>query len=277
VEIMADSFPRTGERIIPEKLHSPADYVLYLEHLFSYEFSRDNLLEPTDSVLEVGCGEGYGAALLAQKVSRIIGLDIDEATLSHAAGKYASEKCSFQFYDGKKLPFRTGIFDAAVSFQVIEHVQDDRAYLAEIARVLKPQGRLLLTTPNRTYRLNPGEKPWNRFHRREYYPEELADLLKRYFPKAAIWGIQGSEAVRAIELERVRVGRKLVAFDPLHLRYLAPEKLRFAVSRGLRKLLGREAIKANPETYLTAYSTKDFYIIKENIAESLQIFVVGEK
>lgn len=211
---------KTGERLIPGGFASNAEYLLFLRHQFAYEYTAQQLT-PTDHVMDAGCGEGYGTFILSQHVNETVGLDVDPDTVRHATAQYGTPQCRFQIYDGRRFPFPDQTFEAVVSFQVIEHIVDDAGYLLELNRILKVEGRLILTTPNRLYRLNPGQKPWNRFHVREYEPEQLRLLLSRHFEESRVLGVMGTEEINRFERERVdrrltnRIKRRLWRrFDP---------------------------------------------------------------
>ena len=89
------------------------------------------------TVLDIGCGEGYGTARLARVAGRAEGVDVDAATIGHALRNHGSTTCHYQVYDGIRLPFPDATFDAAVTCQVIEHVSDDIGFAAEAARVVR--------------------------------------------------------------------------------------------------------------------------------------------
>lgn len=267
---------KTGEQIIPKKFESKEEYLLYLRHLFAYYFAKDNILE-NSAVLEVGCGEGYGTFLLQKKFKKIIGLDVDKNIVAHASKKYGSENCIFRVYDGLKLPYKDDTFDAVISFQVIEHIQDDINYISEIYRILKRNGIFLLTTPNRTYRLKPGQKPWNRFHIREYYLHELENILKNKFLDIKVWGIRGDEEVQRIETERVKQGLGINSFVLLNLRKIIPETLKPVIIKILRRIIHRNQRSKNKRYFLNKYSLKNYYIIKSNLRDSLDFLAICKK
>ena len=163
----------TGERILPDECRSEAEYILYLRHLFAYRTAASRL-RASDTVLDIGCGAGYGTRLLADHAARAVGVDVIPEAVAGAAAAFGTPQCTFLDYAGGRLPFEDGTFDAATSFQTIEHVLDDERFVAEAARVLKPGATLILTTPNRATRLREGQKPWNRFHEREYSVERTS-------------------------------------------------------------------------------------------------------
>jgi SAM-dependent methyltransferase len=83
--------------------------------------------------------------------------------------------------DGTRLPLRSQSFSVVTSFETVEHIQEDEAFVGELARVLKPGGTLFLSTPNGSQSLSGGENPSNPFHVREYAPDELVVLLGKHF------------------------------------------------------------------------------------------------
>ena len=95
----------------------------------------------------------------------------------------------------RALPFPDGDFDVVISFQVREYVEDVDSYLKEIRRVQKPGGRLLLTTPNSSLRLLPGQKPWDRFHVREYIYRAIKNTLRIGVPFVEVKGYYGNRAM----------------------------------------------------------------------------------
>lgn len=273
---MKELISKVGGRVIPENCGSKEEYLMYLRHLFAYAFAKETI--PQDSfVLEVGCGEGYGTSLLSQHVGKIIGLDVDKNTITHASKKYCSENCIFEVYDGVRIPYNDNTFDAVISFQVIEHLQNTINYISEIYRVLKRDGFFILTTPNRTYRLKPGQKPWNRFHVREYDPHELDDVLKSKFSDVKVWGIRGNEEVQKIEIERVKQILTIISLDYLNFRELIPELLKPIVIKVLRTIARRNQKSNNDEDFLNRYNIKDFCIIENNVRDSLDLLGICRK
>lgn len=253
-----------GERIYPGNIESVEDYVLYLKHLFAYEYTKEKLNTGLE-VLEVGCGEGYGTSILAQSESNIIGVDIDSITIDNANANYGSDNCKYKLYDGVKLPFTEEKFDVVVSFQVIEHVPDDVAFLAEIKRVLKVGGVLYLATPCSKYRLRPGQLPWNRFHLREYSHSEMSSLLSGLFNDFSIHGVSAIPFVNNIELSRVY-----------------PNKFKFPLSLAIKKILELKTFLSNTKKLalseaMTELSVDNFFLLDSSDNECLDLFAVCKK
>lgn len=110
-------------------------------------------LKKGEKVLEVGCGNGYYLSLLNRLDLDLdlTGIDIDNLALIDAAKFIGDKKVKLILTDGSKLPFAANSFDKAVMSEVIEHVDDEKAVLKEVLRVLKRGGILSLTTCNLDY------------------------------------------------------------------------------------------------------------------------------
>jgi len=261
---------KTTERLTPENFRSAGEYLMYLMHLFAYQLAADRL--PHGSrLLEVGSGEGYGTFHLAGsgKFREITGLDVDRDSILRASSKYRSDNLTFQHYSGGTLPFGDNSFDAAVSFQVVEHIRDDRNYIDEVSRVLKQGGMFLVTTPNRTNRLKPGQKPWNRFHVREYDAESLGDLLSQGFGNVKIMGIRGTDEIQQIEALRIRDVVRLYSLDPLNLRKMVPPVVKSMVVRLFRS--SGPGNTGGDEDFLPKYSLQDFRTVEGDLQSSLDL------
>jgi SAM-dependent methyltransferase len=162
--------PLTGERTGPGV---PEENYWYARHEAAYAELVGHCAGAV--VLEAGCGEGYGADLLAGVAHRVLALDYDQPACAHAHRAYP--RIDVLRGNLVQLPIRDGALDVVVNFQVIEHLWDQAGFLAECARVLRPGGTLLVTTPNRIT-FSPGrDTPLNPFHTRELSGPELAGLL----------------------------------------------------------------------------------------------------
>ncbi len=180
-----DDLQLTGERTLPGI--SRENY-WYARHVVAYESALP--LARDRHVIDVGCGEGYGCAMLGAVAGRVLGIDISPEVVAHARERYGRETVSFEVMDVNRLQVPDASFDLAVSFQVVEHLVDESGYFSELARVLKPGGVAFLTTPNRLT-ISPGsDKPINPFHLREYTPEEFAGALAGHFDAVEITGMR---------------------------------------------------------------------------------------
>ena len=159
-------------------------------------------------VLDLGSGEGFGAAILAGSATHVVGVDVDERTVEHSKLNYGGPDLEFQVGSALDLStFEDGSFGAVVAFEIIEHVQDQERVLDEVARVLGDEGILVVSTPDRRlYSEATGQH--NPFHERELTLEEFQELLGSHFPHVAGWGqrtISGSH-LHALEGPQREVG-----------------------------------------------------------------------
>lgn len=164
---------------------APDVQVVY-EHLHRYLWAA-RLVEGR-RVLDLASGEGFGAAILAESAESVTGIDLDAQTVDHSALNYGGERIDFQVGDAGDLSrFASGSFGVVVGFEMIEHVEDQQRVLDEIARVLEPDGLLIMSTPDRrAYSEATGQV--NPFHIRELDHQEFVRLLEGKFEHAVIWG-----------------------------------------------------------------------------------------
>jgi SAM-dependent methyltransferase len=163
--------PLTGERTVPGIME---ENYWFRRHEAAYLALRPYCVDAF--VLEAGCGEGYGADLLARDAVGVLGLDYDALTLRHVALTYPRVQAARA--NLAALPVRSSTVDVVVNFQVIEHLWDQEGFLTECHRVLRPGSRLLITTPNRIT-FSPGrDTPLNPFHTRELSHPEMDTLLR---------------------------------------------------------------------------------------------------
>ncbi|MCI0422439.1 MAG: class I SAM-dependent methyltransferase, partial [Acidobacteria bacterium] len=151
----------TGERVVPGKVEPD----LLNEHLSRYYFARP-LVEHRFAV-DLGCGTGYGAAVLAQSASKVLGLDVSEEAVKFARKHYGAPNLGFLISDCRQTPLGSQTVDVAVCFEVIEHLAEQDALLQEVQRVLRPDGLAVISTPNRVY-YTEERKEVNPFHVHEF-------------------------------------------------------------------------------------------------------------
>lgn len=183
----------TGERFIPCVVGDTA-----LEHLHRYAMAQD--LAFGKRVLDVACGEGYGSYLLAEKAASVFGIDLDADAVAHARAKYSLANLKFIHGNCTDIPLVDSCVDLAVSFETLEHHAEHETMLAELRRVLTPDGMLLISTPDRRHYSDERHYA-NPFHVRELYADEFRQLILKYFPHAAFYG------------QRVVYGSLLAPFD----------------------------------------------------------------
>jgi SAM-dependent methyltransferase len=258
---------RTSERHQPEFVESAAHHGVGLRHRFAYE-AVASYAGSGARLLDVGCGEGYGATLVSPLVESYVGIDVAPDAIERATLRYGSDTTSFRRYDGDRLPFLDDSFDVVTSFQVIEHVEAVSVYVSEIRRVLRPGGVFLATTPNRLRRLDPGERPWNRYHLREFTPRELRDALAGAFETVQVFGVRGPAAMEQLELKRVERARRFARVDRFGLRFLLPDSANTAV-RWLLRGAHRGGHGSSP------FAVSDVRLADEGVEACFDLFAVA--
>lgn len=168
----------TGERLVTTVLNEIA-----VEHLSRYAFSQ--AFVTGKKVLDLACGEGYGSFLLAKHAAEVMGVDIDKKIIEHAQNKYRKNNLSYECSSATNLSYTDSAFDTVVSFETIEHVSDQQSVLAEIKRVLKKDGFLIISTPNKEMSMQANEQT-NKFHLKELMMEEFVALLKMKFSNVVL-------------------------------------------------------------------------------------------
>ena len=129
-------------------------------------------------VLDLACGTGYGSGYLSGKAGRVVGVDCAPQIVARNRARYGHSGASFLAMDGCALGFRDESFDCILSQDTIEHIMDDRRFVAEVARVLRKTGTLVIFTPHGK---GAAYKPEDPYHVREYNQEEFRDILSPYF------------------------------------------------------------------------------------------------
>jgi SAM-dependent methyltransferase len=166
-------------------------------------------------VLEAGCGEGYGARLLGERAHRIVGLDYDDLTTKHVRATYRT--VDVVRGDLQRLPFADHSVDVVANLQVIEHLWDQPGFVAECARVLRPAGTLIVTTPNRiTFSpgAGPDDKPLNPFHTKELTARELTELIAPHFAVTRMLGLRHGPRLTRFEHRHGSLIEALIAGPP---------------------------------------------------------------
>ena len=197
----------TGERVIPGRV--PAD--LLNEHLGRYAFAEAAVAGKC--VLDAGCGVGYGSARLAALADTVYALDNAAEAVRNGHAEYPDVR--FIRGDCSRLPFGDNSLDVVAAFEVIEHLEDWEALLREAARVLRPAGTFLVSTPNRIYYEGSRDEP-NPFHVHEFDYEEFRGELAKYFLHLTIFFENHANAITFMPeaTEDIRAHIEPTAADP---------------------------------------------------------------
>ena len=172
------------------------------------------------------------------------------------------------------VPPLTGIpsnsFDYVITFQVIEHIKNDFAFLKEIHRVLRPGGRLIVSTPNKKMSLT--RNPW---HVREYTPDEFKNLIGNYFQSIVADGVYGDDKVMRYYEENRRSVERFKRLDILHLEQWLPRWMLKIPYDMLNRINRRKLLVDNRK--LTSTITMDDYYFKEADDTCFDLYFIAEK
>lgn len=217
-------------------------------------------------VLEIGTGAGYGIGIVAPHAARFVTLDKRMPALDDEL----PDNVEFLEATVPPLPFAAGSFDCVISFQVIEHIRRDVELVREIHRVLRPGGRLILTTPNAPRSLT--RNPW---HVREYRADELTNLLASCFARIEMLGVSGNGRVEAYYARNRASVERLARWDILDLQHRLPRRLLQLPYDWLNRRNRRRLLQEAPDA-TTAIRMED-YRLGPVTEGSFDLFAVAEK
>ena len=246
-------------KITGERVASPAGGFnpTWQRHVAAYALAEPEL--GPGRVLDLGCGVGHSFHLLAPRAT--VGVDLD-------AGALAGQDRETVVADMRALPFADGSFASVLSVQSLEHVPDPERVLAEVARVLEPDGVAVFVTPNRLTLGRPDEII-DPYHHVEFDAGELRALCERCFGAVAVRGLFGSERYMELFDEERRKLDRLLGLDPLRLRRAVPVVAR----RRLYDLMLRRYRHAD-DPRAAAIAPDDFDLHDDGLDAALDLFAV---
>ena len=175
------TLPADGERFLPDRMSGDIE----LEHRHRYLLAAE--LTIGKEVLDIASGEGYGSAMMARQARHVTGVDISPAAVQHAQRRYRMDNLRFVSGSCASIPLPDCAVDVVVSFETIEHHTEHEQMLREIRRVLRPDGLLVISSPDKAeYSDKPGYR--NPFHVKELYKEEFRSLLTAHFRQVKLFG-----------------------------------------------------------------------------------------
>lgn len=172
---------KLNRRWTGERLETFVSGETAIEHLHRYALALEYV--KGKRVLDIACGEGYGTNLLADHAFFVTGVDIDDNTILEARRKYTKKNIEFFKGDAAIIPLDDESVDVVVSFETIEHHDKHNEMLSEIKRVLKPEGVLIMSSPDKRYYSDETGHN-NPFHIKELYYKEFKGLIETYFSQS---------------------------------------------------------------------------------------------
>lgn len=249
----------TSREIISD---NPIHQRLLYAYVKAAEYVRGDLLD-------IGCGEGRGLEYLRDKVTSYTGIDKNPEVLAGLRKEYPGDT----FLQMNIPPFaglENDSFDTAVSFQVIEHIEEDDMFVQEIHRVLKPGGRAILSTPN--IKMSLTRNPW---HVREYTHEAFRALLARHFSKVECYGIYGDDTAMAYYEENKRSVEKFTRFDIFNLQYRLPRSW-LAFPYNIANRMNRNRLMKGNDSLVKDITTDNFNT-RQADDQCLDLFYIATK
>lgn len=252
---------QTAERVSHTDV---SDNYVYQRSLLAYLRAAELV---SGKILEIGTGSGYGVKVLSPKADHLTTIDKFDNNIDFSSYNNVT------FLQMNVPPFK-GLknrqFDFVVSFQVIEHIENDRAFVAEIYRVLKPGGKFIVTTPN--IKMSLTRNPW---HVREYTIDELDTLLRTKFQNIDKRGVFGNEKIMKYYNQNKANVEKITRWDIFNLQYRLPRRILqipydFLNRRNRKKLV-------NQDNTLVASITKDDYSITPAKEGCFDLFYIAKK
>ncbi len=231
-----------------------SDNPIHQRLLYAYEAAQPYI---KGDLLEIGCGEGRGVELLVQKADSYTAIDKIATVVDKLKQKYPNVHLLNMF-----VPPFEGIadntFDRIVTFQVIEHIEDDDFFVKEIQRVLKLGGFAIITTPN--IKMSLTRNPW---HIREYTKEELLQMLRKYFSKVEMKGVYGSSRVNEYFERNKASVQKYKRLDIFNLEQRLPRKiLKFPYN--ILNRINRNKLQKELDSVVLDINTGDFSLQEAN-------------
>jgi ubiquinone/menaquinone biosynthesis C-methylase UbiE len=222
-------------------------------------------------VLEIGTGSGYGIEIIASSAKKFVTVDKYEPNI--LSEKEIANMGNVSFIQMVVPPLK-GIpdnsFDFVVSFQVIEHIEDDKKFVQEIYRVLKNGGKFIVTTPNKKMSLT--RNPW---HVREYTIDELDILLRTSFQSVQKNGVLGNDKIFDYYKKNKLAVEKITRFDIFNLQYRLPRQL-LQIPYDILNRMNRKKLLEHNRTLITDI-TMDDYFVRAASDECFDLFYVAEK
>lgn len=253
-----------GERSSPEsKYLSPT----YYQHEKAYEYCAE--YATNKSVLEFGCGNGYGAYKISNVAKSVLAIDRNADTIRNA--KLLYKKTNLKYETQNIIKYKSNYkYDLIIMLQVIEHINNTDKLLSNITRLLKRNGKIIISTPNRltqSYNENP-------YHIKEYSQLELNKLLSKYYSHINMKGLHGNIEVMLYETNRKNNIEKIMSFDKYNFRNIIPRFIKIILFNIFMRIVRTNIYKKNIDK-VSKINLSNYYINNKNVDKSIDLLVIG--
>ena len=243
-----------------------SDNPLHHRLLSAYVFAEKYI---NGDVLELGCGEGRGIDIILKKSKSFTAIDKISEVTERLSIKYPKENFISSSFP-PLINIEDNSFDTIVTFQVIEHINNDNLFVEEIYRILRPGGKALISTPNIEMTLT--RNPW---HIREYTSRQLQDLTSKFFNKITMKGIAGNDKIKKYYEENKKSVSKFKRLDILNLEKHLPNFL-YKIPYEFLNRINRNKLEADDRSLVSSISTND-YLLEDDNPRNLDLFLILEK
>lgn len=239
----------------------------YCQYRAVYEYAKKFVT--AQRVMDAGCGEGYGAKLLAENASQVVAIDNDRKTIQRARQRYRQSNLQFHIGDiGQLSVGLSHAFDVVCCFHTIEHLKEPTLFLQRIGKILSNSGVLLISTPNR-------EKTFIEwpYHEREYTVREFRSLLSSCFEDVTLYALHASNSMSQFRDIQARAVHRIIGWDILQLHRRLPKRLRQIAFDIGGTVLNKCLSKAH-RNRIFRITLQDFSIKRERLNEGLDLIGV---
>jgi len=222
-------------------------------------------------VLEIGCGEGIGASILAEKASSVVGADYSDEALEFARAEYGEGKIEFKKMRVPPIDLPDASTDAVVCFQMIEHLERPDELVSEIERVLRDDGLALLATVNKEETLSD-----NPYHLHEFTAAEFLSLLEGHFGDVEMYGVFGDEVFRRYWESNRRWVSGFMRLDIFNLSERLPQGIKRRLF-DIASSLMRSRLKGGDPDLCESITHENFLFRRDEYEGCLDFFAVCRK
>lgn len=216
-------------------------------------------------MLDWGCNDGYGLGVLKPSAAELCGVDLS-STCVELARERCGESVRVHLIDSDWRVPEPPRFDCVTLFQVLEHTTEYEKLFRGITSVMAPGASLFISTPNAVRRVPPGIRPWNRYHVHEFRPDDLVELLSRFFRRVRLEGLTGTPPLVAIDEQRIASRRLLAGAMYRERTRRLPESLLRPFTRP----------PTTEEECKRAFSTRDLWFVSHDLDGAIDLFAICE-